>query len=49
MELKSPVAQLENSKENLTNRMNYTEDRIPGLKDKVEDLDRIIRECEKLI
>lgn len=49
MELKNPVTQLENSKKNFTNRMNYTEDRIPVLKDKVEDLDKIIRKSEKLI
>ena len=36
MELKSPVNQLENSRESPTSRMNKTDDRTSGLKDKIE-------------
>lgn len=37
LELKSPITQIQNSRKNLTNRMNQTEHRIPGCKDKEED------------
>lgn len=37
MELKCPVNQLETSRESLTSRMNETDDRTSGLKDKEED------------
>jgi chaperonin cofactor prefoldin len=43
------MTQPDNSKENLTCRMNQTEDRIPGLEDKVEDLDTRSKEYEKEI
>lgn len=35
MGLKNPITQLENSKESLISRMNHSEDRISGLKDKI--------------
>lgn len=44
MEWESPVAQLENSKESHTSRLNQAED---GLKDKVEDVQQINKEYEK--
>lgn len=40
-ELKNLVTQVGNSKEILTSRIKQTEDRISGLKDKIEDLDQI--------
>lgn len=48
MTLKSPITQLENSKESLTSRMNHSEDRISGLKDKIGDLDKIIKNMKKI-
>lgn len=48
MTLKSPITQLENSKESLTSRMNHSEDRISGLKDKIGDLDKIIKNIKKI-
>lgn len=40
LELKHPTIQLENSKENITCRMDQVENRIPGLKDKAEYLEQ---------
>lgn len=39
--MKNLVTQVGNSKEILTSRIKQTEDRISGLKDKIEDLDQI--------
>ena len=48
IKLKSPKTQLENSKESLTSRMIHSDDRISGLKGKIEDLDKIIKNMKKI-
>lgn len=47
MDWKSPIIQPEKSKETLTSRMNQAGDRLSGLEDKVQDLDKIRKEYEK--
>lgn len=46
MELKDPIAQLEDPKGSLANTMNQAKNRISGLEDKGEYLDQIINEHE---
>lgn len=47
MEMKHPTTQLENSRESLASRRNQAGDRIPGLKNKVENMEKIRKENEK--
>ena len=47
MELKNPNSPIRNSKESFVSRMNQAKGRIPGLKDKVENLDQIRKEYEE--
>ena len=47
MKLKNPTFRLE-KKKSLTSRMNQAEDRISGLNDKVEDLDKYTKNMTKL-
>lgn len=48
IELKHPIAQLENSKRRLISGMTEAEDRISDFKDKIEDLYQISKGHEKL-
>lgn len=46
VELENTIVQLKNWKKSLIRRMIQAEDRISGLKDKIEDLDQISKEKE---
>lgn len=47
MDLKNPIAQLENSKKSLRSKMNKAEDRILGLRYTIQDQEWVIKEHEK--
>lgn len=49
VDLKNPITQLENSKENTTSKMNQTEDRLSGLNNKVEDPDQMGEKYKKFL
>lgn len=46
VELKNSTCHEETLRENFTSRMSQADDRISGLENKVEDLEKVIKKCE---